>query len=67
MTINMASLCHNRVKCEHCQYPYRLNVKDEFLFFSFLFLFLEMAAKSELRGSVGGENKIKKTGPRLFR
>lgn len=42
-------------------------MKDEFLFFSFLFLFLEMAAKSELRGSVGGENKIKKTGPRLFR
>lgn len=34
-------------------------MKDEFLFFSFLFLFLEMAAKSELRGSVGGENKIK--------
>lgn len=32
-------------------------MKDEFLFFSFLFLFLEMAAKSELRGSVGGENK----------
>lgn len=35
-------------------------MKDEFLFFSFLFLFLEMAAKSELRGLVGGENKIKK-------
>lgn len=38
-------------------------MKDEFLFFSFLFLFLEMAAKSELRGSVGGEKKKKKNRP----